>query len=157
MLTNTYSQHPDQCESLYYSLQDIFFFWQRLSVGQVYEKKHKYLECSLTWSFSKITIVGCYLGPLTFSAWTFDQDYGIGLKSLLWSRPHIKLESNWLPYNSHDTCSMSTSCLAIWYWSMQGPVLGKTIDFFFPLVAYMASSGTVKACQQEVSFLVKLR
>lgn len=72
--------------------------WPELE-AVIYEYKHKYLEDSLiTCLFSKTTIG--LLSSVCCLFCLFQRELSPGLQyqnSLLWSRPQIQLESNWLP------------------------------------------------------------
>ena len=59
------------------------------------------------------------------------------LSSFLSSYPQIHLESHDYPYNNYATIvPMGTSCLESWYFSVQDPPLGNTINDFPPSSLY---------------------
>lgn len=68
------------------------------------------------------------------------------MNSLWWNRSHIYYQSSKLPSNSHY-CTSGTLCLADWYYSIPGPVLGEFIYVFSFLAACKAPSRTMNARQ----------
>lgn len=69
----------------------------------------------------------------------------------------IRVGMKLLPEEKVTITPVGISCLVGWYYSMQGPIQGQTIDVFSLPSDCVASSNCIKANQQKGSFLVSLR
>lgn len=138
------------------------YLWQRLRATQFYSYKHKYLEGNLIeWSFMEKKKKFCGLHS---RAWN-SHSHGLLNRIPVPGRKFSPVDQALIPIrkwfvitNSHiTTAPVGTSCLEDGYCSIWSSVLGKIINVFSFPEAFTAHSNSMKACQQEGTFLVSVR
>lgn len=107
-----------------------------MGTAQIYGYNHKYLKGILTTGpCSKATSPGSPLVP--FLAMDFDYVYSTRYEILQVEQGSNATKSPMLLVVPHKQpwhyCASGIFCLLGWYYSMQGPSLGKNIDFSFLL------------------------